>query len=1076
MSKRRKPGSLIEDAQPDFDSDLEEDVFDEDELMETTAEPTLAEEPLFAWLLRQAVFKTSPDDVVLHDYVKHVTPGISEHLALKTAKGGEDFIAERLAEGKSDADILRYRHDQSLRAHLVNGLLPVVHVARQLNNWGSPRFFAWDEQVYRLFCAGFTLHDWVKLPEMEAELKARGLQHDKANPAIHLSAFEDIFRQWGSRLGLDKFLDPVGGLDDWLHDLIYLAVNTQRRWGTMLNLSALPNVKLNGRARELATDLCTLADYMAYIAKTPIALTTHNSIIKLVHNLSGGEAQLLYHHVSENRGVLTNFIHNAAMSALQSENCVSLLYAPSGTVYLARQPISPFPEVAHVAEATIYRIREACGKRLMTEFVGFSRAGKGLKAAPYYNLHLSLPEQIRLTARAVFKQIPETKKAKFSNRLEKIANKDWLNAHLDLDELDSNDIRVDQLAEFAAYVANLAQTAVPQFDANTHLLKSLDIAVIQPTFSALQTAPNTGGTPYHWYYTAAYYTQHIGRGSDPAQWRTLLEGLAESLAQAVESAQSQEQNDNQADAWDDLRDYITKNLTFGPTNEVTADISQLVTAELLRYQGAKRKGRKATAVCSLCSSAYTVNPQREAGILFAPQVYTNKQPLHGSKAIRNICQLCETEMMLRQILMNRGGSIGKRFEERKFRYLYLYPAYFFTPETAVQVSYLYQTLKNLSFSSIRKVLLTEGKDTIKLDTVTLQRLQELMLTAEPPEEDRLFRLHFPENDPISLFFLGMFPLRNPRNKPKDAEAWINPAFLALLLPVVLDVKVVTTESPIPLLHEPDEINETVFFDAPHHYVNDIIGYGRLPLDRLLTRLRGLIVTYMIHLDGNAKLNQGDYRWHAIPPLARNLASNSLWATAYLKKWQRAQSLDSIPSNQARLYQQYIEILDELFTHQGGVRMSHARQLTELYRQFYRHKRRNSNSYLRPITVASRAILDADPRLFGGKESLTEVVYGEVRGFMERVANGSADGRLSPRINDETPAEAMKRRFEAVREFANYFVGTIYFDVLGGDMAALRGKQLNLLKNTCEIIYLDAQAAYWQEQNSAPEKIEEDNES
>jgi CRISPR-associated protein Csc3 len=276
------------------------------------------------------------------------------------------------------------------------------------------------------------------------------------------------------------------------------------------------------------------------------------------------------------------------------------------------------------------------------------------------------------------------------------------------------------------------------------------------------------------------------------------------------------------------------------------------------------------------------------------------------------------------------------------------------------------------------------------------------------------------------------------------------------------------------MHEADELDETVFIDAPHHYVNDIVGYGRLPLDRLLTRLRGLIVTYMIHLDGNAKLNQGEYRWHAIPPLARNLSSNTLWASAYLKKWQRAQSLDSIPTNQARLYQQYIEFLDELFPNQGGVRMSHARQLTELYRQFYRHKRRNSNSYLRPITVASRAILDADPRLFGDKESLTEVVYGEVRGFVERVANSSADGRLSPRINDETPAEAMNRRFAAVKVFADYFVGTIYFDVLGGDMAALRGKQLNLLKNTCEIIYLDAEASYWQERNAAPEAIEEEN--
>ncbi|MEZ4644810.1 MAG: type I-D CRISPR-associated protein Cas10d/Csc3 [Chloroflexota bacterium] len=824
MSKRRSPGSVGEDTPLDFDDELEEDLFEDEETTETTAEPTLAEEPLFSWLLRQAVFKTSPDDTVLNDYVTYVTPLLSEHLALKTAKGGEDFIAARLAEGKSEAEVSRYRHDQSLRAHLVNGLLPAANVARLLNGWGASRFFAWDERVYRLFCAGFTLHDWVKLPEMETELEACGLSHDNANPAMHLPAFEAIFREWSARLGLDKFLEPIGGLENWLHDIIYLAVNTQRRWGTMLNLSALPNVKLNGRSQQLATDLCTLADYLAYIAKTPIALATNNSITGLVYNLSGNEARLIYHHVSENRGVLTNFIHNAAISALQTEYCVPLLYAPSGTVYLARQPIPAFPDVGDMAEATIRRIREACGKRLMTQFVGFSRAGKGLKAAPYYDLHLSIPDQIRLTARAIFKQIPETKKAVFGKRLEKIADKGWLDTPLDLDELDSNDTRVDQLAEFAAYVVNLAQTAVPDLDASTHLLKSLDMAVAQDIFAALQSAPNTGGTPYHWYYAAAYYTQHKGRGSDPLQWRTLLEEQAESLAQVVEQAQSEQQNDAQPDGWDDLRQYIAQTLTFGPADSTATDVSQLVEAELLRYQGAKRKGRKATAVCSLCSSSFTINPQREAGILFAPQVYTNKQPLHGTKAIRNICQLCETEMMLRQILMNRGGSIGGRFEGRKFRYLYLYPAYFFTPETAVQVSYLYHTLKNLSFSSIRRALLTEGKDAIKLDVATLQRLQEFMLTPEPPEEDRLFRLHFPENDPISLFFIGMPP--PPPNgkdkKPTDSESWINPAFLALILPLALDVKVVTTESPIPLLHEADELDETIFL--MRHIITSMIWW------------------------------------------------------------------------------------------------------------------------------------------------------------------------------------------------------------------------------------------------------------
>lgn len=1063
-----KPISFAaDDVPPD---EMDESILDE--LYEEESEPSsktisLAEEPLFATLLRQAVYKTAPDDQVLHDFVTHVAPQLSEYLALKTAKGGT-FVQERLAEGKTAVEVARYRQDQSLRAHLVNGLLPVTNIVRLLAQWDAPRFTYWQEETYRVFCAGFTLHDWVKLPEVDAELATYGLGHDSANPALHLPVFETIFKQWCERLGLTQFLEPIGGLDLWLHDIIYLAVNTQTKWGTMLNLNALPQLRLNGRSRQLATDCCTLADLLAYVAKTPVQAAGHNSIYDLIKNLSDGQARFIYHHVSENRGVLTNFIHNAAMTALQDEDCVPLLFAPSGTVYLTRTQ-KPFPETAVIAETTVQLIRRACQQRLQQDFVGFSRAGKGLKVAPYYDLHLSIPDQIRLTGRAVFKQIPETKKTVFTSRYEKIEAKGWLTQPVGLDELDSNDSRVDQLAEFAAFTTILAKTAVPDFDVNQHMLSHMEITACQPTFEALLSAPNTGGTPYHWYYAAGYYTLHKGLGKDPAQWRETIAAIAESLAVAVEAEQAKLDQETSSDGWDDLRHYIQNTLAFGPATAVSATISALTAQELTRYQSAKEKGRKATAVCSLCSSSFSINPQREAGILFAPQVYTNKQPLHGSKANRNICQICETEMMLRQILMNRGGSSGGRFEGRKFRYLYLYPTYFFTPETLAQVNELYGRLQRISFTNLRRLLLNEDETEIRLDPHTVQRLQELMLTTEPPADDRLFR--FPAGTPLTFFFIGMPP---PGRDAKDAEAWINPAWLSLILPLAVDVKVVATESPIPVLHEADELDETIFYDAPHPFVSDIVGQERISLDGLLPRLQALTAAYMIHIDGNAKLKQGEYRWHAIPPLARNLHSNSLWATHYLKKWQRSESVDAIPANRAHLYQQYIKFLDDLNLPQGGINMSHARQLTELYRQFYRHKRRNSNSILRPITVASRAMLDADPRLFGDRDALTEVVYGAIFSFMDRVINGSADGRLSPRLEGEEPAAAMQRRSKAMKAFAGYFVTDIYFDALGGDTAALRGKQLNLLKNTCEVIYLDAEATYWRERNAAPDDESENN--
>jgi CRISPR-associated protein Csc3 len=81
--------------------------------------------------------------------------------------------------------------------------------------------------------------------------------------------------------------------------------------------------------------------------------------------------------------------------------------------------------------------------------------------------------------------------------------------------------------------------------------------------------------------------------------------------------------------------------------------------------------------------------------------------------------------------------------------------------------------------------------------------------------------------------------------------------------------------------------------------------------------------------------------------------------------------------------------------------------------------------------------------------LEEAVYGKLCSFLENVAHGRADGRLPKGSNHES-------RDAALREFSHYIVYDVYRKAFGGDRAALRGKQLNLLKNACEALYLDEQ--------------------
>src|SRR5437879_387866 len=118
---------LFEDEEA-LPEELDIEVEDEGEAQQTTG-ITLADEPLCAALLRQAILKLWPDDTVMADFVTHVAGPLSALLGTYGAKGG-DFVVQRMQAGLNvDGD---YTHDQSFRAHLFNGLFPILHIAHLL--------------------------------------------------------------------------------------------------------------------------------------------------------------------------------------------------------------------------------------------------------------------------------------------------------------------------------------------------------------------------------------------------------------------------------------------------------------------------------------------------------------------------------------------------------------------------------------------------------------------------------------------------------------------------------------------------------------------------------------------------------------------------------------------------------------------------------------------------------------------------------------------------------------------------------------------------------------------------------
>lgn len=1013
-----------------------------EEEQEGQEEELLAPEPLFTALLRRTLIERGEEDGVLRDIVEHLATPISVLLAGKSAKGGQ-FAKEKAAEGK---EVTRYSKDQSMRAHLFNGLLPVLQIAKQLKAWGAPQFRRWDGQTERLFVAGYLLHDWGKLPEVDKVLQEAGLKHD-ANANLHLPFIEEQFSEWMGRLGLMAFLEPIGGGERWLHELIYIAANTQVKWGTMRNLRVL-RLKLDRRRLDLVTTLSNLADVLAYSSFTPVEVTRHKRIQTLLCDFSNNTARLTYHHVVENRGILTNLIHNAALDALAGETRVPLLYAPSGVVYLEHiADAPPLPAVGEIAQATIGKTREICILQLRNRLPGFKSSPTGFRFPEFYWLFFDLAEFLKMTARGTLKAIPFSKKSRCGGRFEKALARNFLPSTINVTQLPVN-TRVDQLAELLQLWERILSERCPSLKVLDCLFELLAIESFREQFEQIVTGRATGGVAYNWYVAAAV-AQAQQTGLSEAEWAVWLEGLARSLSQRVEAEESKDETDG----WAHLREYVAQVLSLDGADVQDGDFG----AEFTQYLTAKKKGRGTTNVCSLCAASNSIEKQQESALLFAPSIYSNRLMLHGGKTQRHICAICSQEMMLRQLLMNHTQASGKNFEARKVRYLFFYPSYFFTPLTLDMMRDLYERLKRVSITALRKVVL--GKDgeesNVRLDPDSLQRLQDLLLAPKPADEqdyDRFTRLHYPKGEPLTFSFVGIPAGRDP----SDTESWVHPALLALLLPLQLDVKVVASESPIPLLREAGELPETAFLDGAVNAIRYLVGSARLTLDDItkdnVGALQRLIAGYFIHTDANAGMGRGgfDYRWQQLPAVARNLASNPLYVFHYLKKWQRRSDvgLDGLPSSKVQQYLAYFNFFNANSTY-GGVTMSHARELTTLYRQFYRAGGYKSNAILRPISVAAKAILDADTRLFGEPDALEEVVWGEVQGFINRVRSGSAQGR-SPKGVTHKEADPY------IRQFAHYFVHEVYVKALKQDAAALRGRQLNLLKNACEVLYLEAQ--------------------
>lgn len=1111
----------VEEFDDSEEDDLEDDDLEDDdddlgfgfESSDRDVDPP-QQELITLKLLRKAILTQNPDDPIMADFAESVLPNLLRVAIGVTAKGGK-WIEAKEQELREQGKVMDRRNaaDQSLNTHLLNGLFPANLIEKRLEKLNTTVKRVIREPERRLLVAAFILHDFEKFdysrfPQMPQKYK--DIQKDKEQKIRKVSIPEhrEIIDVIIRDLNLDRLINPENteAYHEYLDDLLCIAYNAQTRWDTNWNFSLHSGLqpKLTGDKLVELAKLACLADRLASIVKHPQD-ALQSGLNNIVGQASDRQLKLSYHSIAENRGVLTNIVNNAVMNAHTDINTEDvtyyepLLYLPTGIIYLTHRN-APSVTVDSIPDRVVNNIKSLCSQKLQDRQTGFSRDGKGMKYADYYNLFFDIPALMKVGLSATLRILKDGKKPVSKDRsdnLIKFQQKEILSA--DYDFRFKDDIRIDQIAEFGDLASrkiwgdqvnkmegerkkreaerkkDKTLPALPVIDLTPEKLihqvsefwnlsefipPLREIQRINQSLKEHKLKGNTGGVPYEWYYLAAQYLEHHPSIEDV---RPVCEELIAGIATLIQPILSQY---NISDGWEDLRLWVTR-VVMLPTPEPEPISAQIFLDELERYQAAKKSGRGKQLICSISHSAYTVTEQMESAVLFTPQVYSNKQMLGGSNAKRNISSIAGIEMMLRQILMSQTQEIGGRFEDAKYRYLYFYPTYYCTPETNQFLHQAYDDIFQTRFDTgVRNHFISkELKANFELSRYQSVDIFHLDHKSEA-KRDKTFKLSYPDNQPLTFYFMALPPEKKGKDKkPTDTESWVMPTWLAFAFPMILDVKTVVSESPIPPFNDGAEFEESVFLDSVPQAFRVLTKRDRFRLDYILegweengksypAPLNVLTAAYAIHLDVNAKQSKSGYdsNWGKLTELAKDFETSPLYVFSYLNQWVRKQKNETASIQKIKLYAYHFYPCFDSYAHYNheeerlivttASSLNHPQKLTELYRRFYRASKRynpKANAVLKPIDIAAKTILEAD-RSF----SLVVVVAAEVSKLMDRVHASTAEGRWIFSKREEER--------EAILEFARYFVEEVFEKSFAGDRARLAGRQINLIRDTCEFLY------------------------
>lgn len=833
-------------------------------------------------LLQRLLIETLPKsekESVLGEFIQTILPAVEREFSVPAMGGTEDKFSKNA--------------DQSLMVHVLNGLITAWNLSKELDEELS-------EEEARLLCLGFTLHDYDKYNH-----------YCPIQPPPELQETDKIVNlcyQLAQKLNFAKFWEDW---EDYLLDICFLAQNTQGKWGSNLDSRQWENERTFQIAFPERLRLCELlrfGDIAVHIqdpAEVRFLTSTGQSLQACLDQLEI-EKVLVYHRLRDCRGLITNHIHNAVTQFVTEKGWIPIIYFADGVVYLAPETYE-VPSLTDIQNTAWQRIlkgnfkynEDGLESYIIRGETGFVRGREGLKAAPLafelftpFDLLCQLPKIIKT----------KINNSKASDRLEarKLSlsqpEKERLNLYAD--------VWADRIAEFITFV----QRKFFQEPGKRKLFVNwvLGKLNLEKIFSYEQTQIESGGNNYGWYWVATHFLAEnkFDRHPDSEILTKFLNDLGYELAD-----------------WANKNDYLPE--YFSPThqsfNSYLASYLELsgwegknpnFEEELSAYTVAKSPNNW---ICSLSSGEFVAEEQLVTMVLFQPQLYSNKNVLGGRQIKRGISKIWSLEMLLRQTEWS--VPMGKNFEKKRPVFLYIFPAYVYSPQTATAIKILAKQMERISLWDVHK-----HRDD----------LQNLPWQGRKPKAGRFDENYVTTEMPFVAIHMMTPPPKGKDDKPTVTESWVEPLFKALALPQLLGVKVVVTPSPEILYSSDKDFLESVKLDGVPDFWT-LLGFdSSLRIQDIKPALEKLLVIYSIHLDNRS--SKKDARWSALNSTVREVITDVLNVFAIAQQGLRSQKHEPLPE-EVKQYWQFADLLAQGDSMKEN-RLKLTKRLVSEYRYFY----------------------------------------------------------------------------------------------------------------------------------------------